>query len=110
MDLINLLAEAGGSQLIDIIDEETLELKQAVQAGIMLLAIVFIGFTWAKSKALVPTVGAIIVASIVIFVVSDTGRATLARLVGDEIDEPAQTTTGPGSGGDSRPTRPGQPL
>lgn len=83
-----------GAGLIDVLNSKVGELENVVQAGLVLLAIIFIGYTWVKSKALVPTLGAIVMAAIVIFAVSDSGRDTLGRLIGDEVNEAPESTTG----------------
>lgn len=47
--------------------EKLAEIRQLISAGLIVAAMLFVGHTWWKTKALVPTVGALLLAGAVLW-------------------------------------------
>ena len=79
------------------------EINQAqavVQAGVVLLGVVVVVATYARSKAIVPTLGALLFAGVVIWAVNNTGW--FEEKIGQEFEslDSASWSAPAGSGAD----------
>lgn len=81
------------------LQSEITQIQAVVQAGVVLLAIGVVIATYARTRAIVPTLGAIVFAGVVIWAVNNT--AWFEEKVGEEFErslpalaEPAASTSG----------------
>lgn len=53
--------------MVDWMTVKLAEIQKLVQAGLVVVAIAFVGHTWWKTKAFVPTVGALLLSGVVLW-------------------------------------------
>ena len=75
--------------MTDLLHAEILKVQALVQAGVGLMALIMIGVVWARTKAFVPTIGAVLFGAVVTWAVHNVDF--LQTKVNDEF----QTQTMP---------------
>ena len=71
--------------MLEIIENFIGSFTVLVQAGIALLAIVFVGMTWARTRSLAPTIGAVLLGAVVVWGVNN--MALLERNINEDVTE-----------------------
>lgn len=71
--------------MIELFNGKIAEVQALVQSGVGLMALVMVGVVWAKTKAFVPTMGALLFGAIVIWGVHNTDF--LQRKVGEDLQQ-----------------------
>lgn len=71
--------------VLEIIEGFINSFTNLVQLGITLLALVFVGMTWARTRSLAPTIGALVLGAVVIWGVYN--MSFLQTQVGEDIQE-----------------------
>ncbi|HUP86841.1 MAG TPA: hypothetical protein VM143_14380 [Acidimicrobiales bacterium] len=69
--------------MTDLLHAEILKIQALVQAGVGLMALVMIGVVWARTKAFVPTIGAVLFGAVVTWSVHNVDF--LQQKVNDEF-------------------------
>ena len=76
------------------LQSEITQIQAVVQAGVVLLGIAVVIATYARTRAIVPTLGAIVFAGIVIWSVNNT--AWFEEKIGEEFERGLPTLSEPG--------------
>jgi hypothetical protein len=71
--------------VIDLLSDKIADVEAVVRAAITLMALIFVGMVWAKTKSFVPVVGALLLGALVIWGVNNVDF--LEQKVGEEFDE-----------------------
>jgi hypothetical protein len=71
--------------LLDIINGFMREFDSLIKFGIGLLAIIFVGMTWIRTRSLAPTIGAVVLGAVVVWGINN--MPVLTREVGEDITE-----------------------
>ena len=71
--------------MTDLLHAEILKIEALVQAGVALMALVMVVVVWARTKAFVPTIGAVLFGAIVTWGVHNTDF--LQQKVNDEFQQ-----------------------
>jgi hypothetical protein len=74
--------------LFDILDGFVIDAKNLIVDGMLVLAIVFVGWTWWRTKALTTTFGALLFAAVVLYGVNHF--EDLSAVVQKDVDERRQ--------------------
>ena len=69
--------------MTDLMHAEILKVEALVQAGVALMALIMIVVVWARTKAFVPTIGAVLFGALVTWAVHNSDF--LQQKVGDEF-------------------------
>jgi fatty acid desaturase len=82
--------------MFDVFDGVIRDTRTLLTAAIGVVAIWFVAWTWFRTKALVPTLGALLVSAVVIFGVTNFSTLT------DRIEHDVDTRYGGSGGGGGR--------
>ena len=77
--------------MTDLLQGEITKIESLVQAGVGLMALVMIAVVWARTKAFVPTLGAVLFGAIVTWAVNNS--SFLEQKVDEEFSLPAIVVT-----------------
>jgi hypothetical protein len=77
--------------VIQLFSGKIAEIQTLVQSGVGLMALVMVGVVWAKTKAFVPTLGALLFGAIVIWGVHNTDF--LQQKIGQDMQQGLAATT-----------------
>jgi hypothetical protein len=75
--------------MTELLHGEISKVQVLVQAGVALMALIMIVVVWAKSKAFVPTLGAVLFGALVVWAVNNA--EFLEQKVGEEFETGAAT-------------------